>query len=89
MKEIRNDRIRDALGRYRAILTGSDFRTIRIEYFDQGKRICELAREFPKYSRETIRRVLGRGRGYVGVKGMGRVDTTDTTIRDPRRAPQG
>jgi len=88
MKRIRKDRLRDALGRYRARLTAEDFRAIRIEHFDQGKRICELVREHPRYSRETIRRVLGRGRGYITVKGIGRVDTTDTTIRDPHQAPQ-
>lgn len=88
MKEIRNDRLRDAFGRYRAKLTPEDFRAIRSKHFDQGKRICDLTREYPQYARETIRRTLGRGRGYIGVKGIGHVDTTDTTIRDPHSAPQ-
>ena len=83
MKTIRKDRLRDAFGRYRAKLTPEDFLAIRIGHFDQGKRICELTREYPQYARETIRRVLGRGRGYIGVKGLGRVDSTDTTIREP------
>jgi hypothetical protein len=86
MKRIRNDRLRDAFGRHRARLTPRDFQSIRTEHFEQGKRICELVKEYPRYSRETIRRVLGRGRGYIGVKGMGRVDTTDITIREPRWA---
>lgn len=85
MKRLQNDRLRDALGRYRATLTARDFRSIRIKHFDHGKRICELVREYPRYPRETIRRILGRGRGYILVKGIGRVDTTDTTIRSARR----
>ena len=86
MRRIRSDRLRDAFGRYRAKLTPEDFQSIRTEHFDEGKRICDLVREHPQYARETIRRVLGRGRGYIGVKGIGRVDTTDTTIREPKRA---
>ncbi len=86
MKSLRRDRLRDTFGRYRARLSPRDFKAIRTGYFDQGKRICDLTREYPRYARETIRRVLGRGRGYVGVKGIGRVDTTDITIRDPGAA---
>jgi len=89
MKSLRKDRLRDAFGRYRAKLTPADFQDIRVKHFDQGKRICDLARDYPQYARETIRRVLGRGRGYIGVKGIGRVDTTDTTIREPLKAPHG
>lgn len=89
MKKARNDRLRDALGRYRATLTVRDFRAIREKHFDQGMRICELVRDYPSYCRETIRRVLGRGRGYILVKGIGRIDTTDTTIRSARRARRG
>ena len=87
VKQLRRDRLRDAFGRYRARLTPEDFADIRTGYFDNGMRICDLAREYPRYARETIRRVLGKGRRYVGVKGIGRVDTTDTSFRDPRRAP--
>jgi hypothetical protein len=87
MRSLRKGRLRDAFGRYRAKLTPDDFQAIRVKHFDQGKRICDLVREYPQYGRETIRRVLGRGRGYIGVKGIGRVDTTDTTLRDPRKAP--
>jgi LAGLIDADG DNA endonuclease family protein len=86
MKGLRKDRLRDAIGRYRAKLTVKDFQSIRTEHFDQGKRICDLVREYPQYARETIRRVLGRGRGYILVKGIGRVITTDITLRDPRDA---
>lgn len=89
MKGIRNDRLRDALGRYRATITAKDFRSIRTKYFDWGKRVCELVREYPKYSRESIRRMVGKGRRYILVKGIGRVDTTDTTIRSARRARRG
>ena len=87
MRERRGNVFRDRFGRIRAKLTPEDFQDIRVKHFDQGKRICDLAREYPQYARETIRRVLGRGRGYIGVKGIGRVDTTDTTLSDPRRAP--
>ena len=87
MRSLRKDRLRDAFGRYRAKLTPDDFQAMRVKHFDQGKRICDLVREYPQYSRETIRRVLGRGRGHIGVKGVGHVDTTDITLRDPRRAP--
>jgi hypothetical protein len=88
MRGLKKDRLRDAFGRYRAKLTPDDFREIRVKHFDEGKRICELSREYPQYARETIRRVLGRGRGYIGVKGIGRVDTTDTSLREPGPAPK-
>jgi hypothetical protein len=88
MKEKRQATFRDAFGRFRSKVCREDFARIRDEYFNEGKRLSELAREYQQYSRETIRRVLGRGRGYVGVKGLGRVVTTDTTLRDPRSAQQ-
>jgi hypothetical protein len=78
MKESRNYRLRDAFGRFRAKVTQEDYERIRFQHFDQGKRLCELVKEYPQYARETIRRVLGGGRGYVGVKGLGRVETTDS-----------
>jgi hypothetical protein len=77
MKQLRNDRLRDAFGRYRAKLTPEDFQAIRRKHFQEGMRICDLTREYPQYARETIRRVLGRGRGYILVKGIGRVDTRE------------
>ena len=67
MRERRGNVFRDRFGRIRAKLTPEDFRDIRIKHFDQGKRVCDLTREYPQYARETIRRVLGRGRGYIGV----------------------
>ncbi|MDE1852291.1 MAG: hypothetical protein KGI38_00950 [Thaumarchaeota archaeon] len=89
MKEIRRSRLRDAFGRFRAKVTPQDFLDIRREHFEGNSKIRELMMKYPQYSKETIRRILGRGRGYVGVEDIGRVDTTDTTIRDPRRARQG
>ena len=83
----RGNNVIESLGRIWAKLTPEDFRDIRIKHFDKGKRICDWTREHPQYAREAIRRVLGRGRGYIGVEGIGRVDTTDTTIREPKRAP--
>jgi len=85
MKERRKARLRDAFGRFRSRVTPEDFDRIRHDYFG-GKRLCDLVKEYPQYARETIRRVIGGGRGYVGVKGIGRVDTTDTTIRDAFKA---
>lgn len=78
MKELRNYRLRDAFGRFRAKVTPEDYERIRDEHFNQGKRLRDLEKEYPQYERETIRRVLGGGRGYVGVMGVGRVETTDS-----------
>ena len=86
MRARRKIRLRDAFGRFRAGVTPEDFARIRHEYFDGGKRLRDLIKANPQYSKETIRRILGRDRGYVGVKGIGRVDTTDTSLRDPRPA---
>ncbi|MDV3277860.1 MAG: hypothetical protein LYZ69_05270 [Nitrososphaerales archaeon] len=77
MKQLRNDRLRDAFGRFRAKVTPRDYEKIRREHFDRGKRLCDLTKEYPQYARETIRRVLGGGRGYVLVKGRGRVNASD------------
>ena len=48
----------------------------RKEFFEQRKALHELVRRYPGYARETIRRILGRGRGYVLVKGEGLVKAT-------------
>jgi hypothetical protein len=85
MREVRKSRLRDALGRFRAKVTPEDFAAIREKHFDHNAKLQELMARYPQYSKETIRRILGRDRGYIGVKGIGRVDTTDTTIRDPVR----
>ncbi|HEV2226857.1 MAG TPA: hypothetical protein VGR56_08680 [Nitrososphaerales archaeon] len=78
MEERRKIKFRDVFGKFRAKVTPEDFETIRNEFFTQGKPLHELVRKYPQYGRETIRRVLGGGRGYVGVKGLGRVETTDS-----------
>jgi hypothetical protein len=78
MKQNRRDKLRDAFGRFRAKVTPEDYKNIRRKHFDEGKRLRDLVKEYPQYARETIRRVMGGGRGYVGVKGRGRVDTTDS-----------
>ena len=77
MKKIRDRRLRDALGKFRAKVTPEDYYAIRRKHFEEGKRLADISREYPQYARETIRRVLGGGRGYVGVSGVGRVETTD------------
>ena len=78
MKNRRKDKLRDALGRFRAKVTPEDYQNIRREHFDRGERLRDLVKEYPQYARETIRRVLGGGRGYVLVKGRGLVSTTDS-----------
>jgi len=79
-------RLRDAFGRFRAKVTSTDYVEIREEHFAEGRSLLDLMAKYPQYSKETIRRILGRDRGYVGVKGIGLVSTTDITIREPRRA---
>jgi len=87
MKANRSAIFRDSFGRFRSKVTPEDFERIRYQHFVEGKRLADLSREYRQYARETIRRVLGGGRGYVGIKGIGRVDTTDTTLRDPAPPP--
>ncbi len=70
-------RKREVMFRVRAKVTPQDYESIRREHRNQGKTVRELLLAYPQYSRETIRRILGGGRGYVLVKGRGRVDTTD------------
>lgn len=76
MKQLRNIRLKDALGRYRAKVTPEDFDSIRARHFESGIALRELTKAYPQYSRTTIRRILGRGRGYVLVKGRGLVGAT-------------
>ncbi len=78
MRGQRRNRIRDAMGRYRAKVTPEDYQSIREEHFVRAVPLHALAKKYSQYARETIRRVLGRGRGYVLVKGRGLVTTTDT-----------
>ncbi len=78
MEQRRKVKFRGIFGRFRAKVTPEDFESIREEFFTQGKPLHELVRNYPQYARETIRRVLGRGRAYVGVRGLGRVETTDS-----------
>jgi hypothetical protein len=87
MREVRKSRLRDAFGRFRAKVTPEDFAAIREKHFDHNAKLQDLITRYPQYSKETIRRILGRDRGYILVKGIGSVDTTDTTIREPRPAP--
>jgi hypothetical protein len=90
MNNGRKIKLRDSFGRYRAKVTPDDFASIRQEHFLEGKRLCQLAKEYPQYARETIRRVLGGGRGYVGVKGIGRVVTSadaQTLKGEPSQGP--
>ena len=78
MKLLRNVKLRDALGRYRAKVTPEDFQDIRQDHFEKGRRLNELAKAYSQYSRTTIRRILGRDkqRNHVLVKGRDEVTTT-------------
>jgi len=76
MREGRKAKLRDAFGRYRAKVTPEDYEAIRMRH-SAGARLRDLVKEYPQYARETIRRVLGGGRGYVGVAGVGRVESGD------------
>ena len=71
MKLMRNVKLRDVSGRYRAKVTPEDFQAIRQEHFEKGRRLNELMKAYPQYSRTTIRRILGsdKQRGHVLVKG--------------------
>jgi hypothetical protein len=67
MRKIRRLKFGNAFTRFRARVAVEDFVRIREEYFDRGAHLTDLIEAFPQYSRETIRRILGRDRGYVGV----------------------
>lgn len=73
MKRRRRERIRTAIERMRAKVSKGDYDDIRRERFVKGLWISDIVKEYPQYSRETVRRILGRGRGYVLVVGMGKV----------------
>jgi hypothetical protein len=76
MKFRRRRRIGDSINQNRARLTRQDYERIRRDHFERGLSLAKLTTTYRMYSRETIRRVLGGGRGYVLVKGVGRVNTT-------------
>ena len=71
MKARRRQRIRDVIYESRAKITERDYDSIRREHLEYGSPLSDLIRAYPQYARETIRRILGRGRGYVLVKGRG------------------
>jgi hypothetical protein len=76
MKARRREKMRNAFDVARAKLTPEDYERIRESHFKFGVPLARLSEMFPEYARETIRRSLGGGRGYVLVRGRGRVDTT-------------
>ncbi len=71
MKKRRRERIRAAIAKNRAKVSRKDYDVIRETHFDLGRPLKELVRAYPQYSKETIRRILGRGRGYVLISGEG------------------
>lgn len=78
MKAQWRQRKREVMFRIRAKVSEQDYASIRQQHFGFGKGVRDLLCAYPQYSRETIRRVIGRGRGYVLVKGRGLVTTTDS-----------
>jgi hypothetical protein len=73
MKARRRERVKAAIEKSRAKISRKDYDDIRRAYFESGLSLVELRRLYPTYARETIRRILGKGRGYVLVKDEGRV----------------
>lgn len=67
----RRERIREGIARTRAKVTKRDYESIRKKHSEGGVPLAELVRMYPDYSRETLRRILGGGRGYVLVVGEG------------------
>jgi len=65
MKAKRKEKILATIARIRAKVSGKDYEAIRTTHFQLGCSLIELVKAYPQYSRETTRRILGRGRGYV------------------------
>ena len=68
MKARRREIIVAAINESRAKVSKKDYNDIRKAHFEMGWSLSKLRKSYPQYSRETIRRFLGRGRGYVLVK---------------------
>jgi hypothetical protein len=71
MKKRRREIIIAAIEKSRAKISRKDYNDIRKAYLETGS-LSKLRESYPQYSRETIRRILGKGRGYVLVKDEGR-----------------
>jgi hypothetical protein len=71
MKAKRKEKIRATIIKTRAKVTRNDYEAIREGHFILGRSLSELVQLYPQYGRETIRRILGRGRGYVLISGEG------------------
>lgn len=68
MKARRADKIRAVIARTRPKVTRRDYEEIREKHFKLGTPLHRLVKDYPQYGKETIRRVIGRGRGYVIIK---------------------
>jgi hypothetical protein len=68
MKARRREIIVAAINKSRAKVSKKDYNDIRTAHFEMGWSLSKLRKSYPQYARETIRRILGRGRGYVLVK---------------------
>jgi len=68
MRARRADKVRATIAKTRPKVTRRDYEEIRERHFGLGYPLHQLVKIYPRYSKETIRRILGRGRGYVMVK---------------------
>jgi hypothetical protein len=68
MRARRKENIRATIARTRPKVTRKDYEEIRRKHFELGFTLIALTGLYPQYARETIRRILGRGRGYVMIK---------------------
>jgi hypothetical protein len=78
MKARRRGVIIAAIEKSRAKVSRKDYNDIRKAYFELGCSLSKLSQSYPQYVRETIRRILGRGRGYVLVKDEGRMTSSES-----------
>jgi hypothetical protein len=78
MKARRRGVIIAAIEKSRAKVSRKDYNDIRKAYFELGCSLSKLRQSYPQYARETIRRILGRGRGYVLVKDEGRMTSSES-----------
>ena len=86
MKALRIAHLKDALGRFRAKVTAGDSEAITRNRAD-GKSMRQLMKDYPQYSRTTIRRILGRGRDHVLVvrEGVDDARVDEDVPRDAER----
>jgi hypothetical protein len=68
MRAKRAEKIRLTIARTHAKVLRRDYEEIREKYFTLATPVPQLVTAYPQYCRETIRRILGKGRGWVLIK---------------------